>query len=168
MPSWAARRFDVHKIAQSRCPRMRILGPTANARTQCRKWPIAPFPGSIEWPQSKGNRTTLRNREDRRPRGVAKNRSPSLVIGQDRFCGRYVIASRRSNSAHFHRPWRATVRFCTIPFDFAAADLASVVAESSPYRRCGDLAPVRSQVRGRRLRLACPCTYSRSARLMRV
>src|SRR5258708_29243248 len=33
------------------------------------------------------------------------------IGGSDRGRGRDVIAPRRSSSAHFHRPWRATVRF---------------------------------------------------------
>jgi hypothetical protein len=38
---------------------MRILGPPPlTPAPNGSKWPIAPFPGLIEWPQSKGNRTT--------------------------------------------------------------------------------------------------------------
>jgi len=43
---------------------------------------------------------------------------------------RHIIAPRRSNSAHLHRSWRATVRFCTVQFDFAA-----VRAQSRECRR---------------------------------
>src|SRR5216683_4819614 len=67
-----------------------------------------------EGPLSKGNRTTLRNREDRRPRGVAKNRRASRIIRPERATGHRIIAPRRNNSSHLHRPWRATVRFCVI------------------------------------------------------
>src|ERR1700736_848361 len=42
--------------------------------------------------------------------GVARDRSPSLVIRPDRVGGRCIIALRRSNSAHLHRPWRANLR----------------------------------------------------------
>jgi hypothetical protein len=45
-----------------------------------------------------------------------------------------IIAPRRSNIAHLRRPRRANVRFCTILFDFSAADPASV-AVSSPCMR---------------------------------
>ena len=42
----------------------------------------------------------------------------------------HIIALWRDNSAHLHRPWRATLRFCTIPFD-----LTAVRARSRECRR---------------------------------
>ena len=71
---------------------------------------VGPSRRSRDWskgPLSKGNRTTSENREDSRPWGVAQDRSPSLAIRPDRLGGRCIIAPRRSNSAHLHRPWRA-------------------------------------------------------------
>jgi hypothetical protein len=54
-----------------------------------------------------GNRTTRRNREGSRPRGVVQSRRVSQLcrLGRAEGCG--IIARRRSNSAHLHRPRRA-------------------------------------------------------------
>src|SRR5882757_1875707 len=50
-----------------------------------------------------------------------------------------VMAPRRTRSARLHRPWRATVRFCTILYDFAASDHANI-AESSLHRGRAEVA----------------------------
>ncbi len=56
-------------------------------------------------PLSKGTGTTLRNREDSLRRSARSRAVADLPIGTRGGCG--VIASRLSNSAHLHRPWRA-------------------------------------------------------------
>ena len=40
--------------------------------------------------------------------GVAQDRRPSLISRLKRMAASRIIAPRRSNSAHLHRPWRAT------------------------------------------------------------
>jgi len=45
---------------------------------------------------------------------IAHNRSPSQLRRQERVTDFWIIAPRRTNSAHLHRPWRAILRFCTI------------------------------------------------------
>lgn len=61
-----------------------------------------------ERPLSEGNRTSLRNPEDSRPWGVAQDRRPSPICRLERFVGCGIIAPRRKNIAHLHRPGRAT------------------------------------------------------------
>ena len=43
----------------------------------------------------------------------------SQLCRSTRVAGRAIIAPRRNNSAHLHRPWRATSRFCATPPDIA-------------------------------------------------
>ena len=45
--------------------------------------------------------------------GVAEDRRSALYWRLKRVLGLNVIAPRRRSSAHFRRPWRATVRFFT-------------------------------------------------------
>ena len=58
-------------------------------------------------------------------KAVAWNRRPSQIHRLDSNEGVCIIAPRRTRIAHLHRPWRATLRFCTILVDFAAADCAA-------------------------------------------
>jgi hypothetical protein len=59
---------------------------------------------------SKGNRTTLRNREDSRPCVAAQDRGPSQIYLLERVVGHGIIGARRTHSAHLRRPWHATLR----------------------------------------------------------
>ena len=47
------------------------------------------------------------NWEDSRPRGVVQNRWPSQIYRLGRMAGGGIIAPRRNNRAHLHRPRRA-------------------------------------------------------------
>jgi hypothetical protein len=78
-------------------------------------WPITSIPGLIERAAIKGNGTTLRNREDGRLCAVAQDRRPSQLHRLQRVAGCRIIAPRQTNSAHLHRPWRATLRQSTLP-----------------------------------------------------
>jgi hypothetical protein len=40
--------------------------------------------------------------------GIAVNRSQSRVLLAERVAGSSIIAPRRNNIAHLHRPWRAS------------------------------------------------------------
>ena len=62
---------------------------------------------------------------------VAQDRSPSPVIWLDRLGGRYVIAPRRSNSAHLHRSWRAI--YATAKASLACAASSRILA-ATPRR----------------------------------
>jgi hypothetical protein len=43
-----------------------------------------------------------------------------------------IIAPRRTNSAHLHRPWRATARFCTMIYDLVVVRRAHVKSRRVP------------------------------------
>lgn len=43
----------------------------------------------------------------RRPRGAVQNHRPSQIYRLELVQGARIIAPRRNNSAHLHRPWRA-------------------------------------------------------------
>ena len=64
----------------------------------------------------------MRYWQDARPPGVAQDRRPSQYHRLERLVGRGILAPRRTNSAHLHRPWRATARICTTQCDLAAND----------------------------------------------
>src|ERR1700730_14405097 len=57
------------------------------------------------WPLLKGNRTALRYRGS--PRRIVQDRAASQTCRLERMAGCGIIARRRTNSAHLHRPWRA-------------------------------------------------------------
>lgn len=48
------------------------------------------------------------------PVGAALDRRRSRILGFWRVLGCDVIAPRRNNIAHLHRPWRAFLRICAI------------------------------------------------------
>jgi hypothetical protein len=56
-------------------------------------------------------RHTDRKRAFRFRRGRSANRGPSRVCGLERVAGCGIIALQRNNSAHLHRPWRATSEY---------------------------------------------------------
>ena len=68
-------------------------------------------------------------------RGVAQDRGPSQICRLERVAGCGVIASRRSNSAHLHRPWRAS------PADDLTEIERSVAAAVSTHCRTGAITP---------------------------
>ncbi len=52
-----------------------------------------------------------------RPRGVVQDRRPSQIYRLKRVAGCGIIGAWRSNSAHLHRPWRASTAESTISSD---------------------------------------------------
>jgi hypothetical protein len=64
-------------------------------RNAC-NWHIASIPGLSVRAAIGGNRTTLRNWEDSRPRGVVQNRRPSQVYRLERVAGCGIIVPRRT------------------------------------------------------------------------
>src|SRR5258708_32208468 len=47
--------------------------------------------------------------------GMVQDRTLSQIYRLERVAGCGIIAPRRTNSAHLHRPWRATARKGTLP-----------------------------------------------------
>jgi hypothetical protein len=63
-------------------------------------------PNGCDW-QRIASPTTLRNREDSRPRCAVQNRRVSQICRLERVAGCGIIGVWRKSSAHLHRPWRA-------------------------------------------------------------
>ena len=85
-----------------------------------------------------------------------RHRGPSQFWRSTRRAAPGIIGAWRKSSAHLHRPWRATIRFCTIRCDFPAGG-----ARTSPNaHRTGR---ARSLARECGFWLAWSCTYSHSA-----
>ena len=96
------------------------------------------------WPLSKDNWT--REIEKTAPRGVAKNRRPSQTCRLERAAGCGLIGERRKNSAHLHRPWRATVRQSTLKRPVSARSRAITLRAATIWLRGKPVAQRRSLV----------------------
>ena len=55
----------------------------------------------------RGKQTTLRYRQDARPRDVVQDRRASQIYRFERTADCSIIEARRRSSVHLHRPWRA-------------------------------------------------------------
>ena len=87
----------------------RLLPPRSGLeRSDFVRWPIASVPRSIGMVAIEGITGPPRDIGKTAPRGVALNRRASQTCPLERVAGCGIIAARRKNSAHHHRPWRAT------------------------------------------------------------
>jgi len=102
-----------NRVDQAQC----LVSVKTAVLTLCRSLPI--YPRERTYHRSRGWFGSIEEHRDDReigklpPVGAAPNRGRSHILGFWCVLGYGVIAPRRSNSAHLHRPWRATQEYAT-------------------------------------------------------